>query len=230
MFYYYGRKKLLADKYPEPVGDIIIEPFAGSAAYSMAKNRWQKEVILYDDYFVVVEIWKYLIMATRNDILSLPDLKQGEDLRNINSLSDVEKWLIGFHINPGSPTPKNIVTKMSRWSAGKKYIAENIYKVKHWRVFQSDYIKINENSENITWFIDPPYDKQGVFYVKNSCNINYNDLANFCITRKGRVIVCENFGAGWLPFRSFATTKSCGTRKSVEAIWTNFDNDERFLF
>jgi len=34
MFYYYGAKNLLSKHYPEPVFDTIIEPFAGSAAYS----------------------------------------------------------------------------------------------------------------------------------------------------------------------------------------------------
>ena len=35
MFYYYGRKKQIAKYYPEPKYDTIVEPFAGSAAYSL---------------------------------------------------------------------------------------------------------------------------------------------------------------------------------------------------
>jgi hypothetical protein len=34
MFYYYGAKNLLSRHYPELKHGIIVEPFAGSAAYS----------------------------------------------------------------------------------------------------------------------------------------------------------------------------------------------------
>jgi len=33
LFYYLGRKKRLAGLYPELLFDLIVEPFAGSAAY-----------------------------------------------------------------------------------------------------------------------------------------------------------------------------------------------------
>ena len=46
MFYYYGRKKQMAKHYPSPNYDTIIEPFAGSAAYSLFGDNWQKNVIL----------------------------------------------------------------------------------------------------------------------------------------------------------------------------------------
>lgn len=35
MFYYFGRKKRLAPMYPDPVGNLIIEPFAGSMAFTL---------------------------------------------------------------------------------------------------------------------------------------------------------------------------------------------------
>lgn len=35
MFYYYGAKAALAAAYPQPTRRVIIEPFAGSAAYSV---------------------------------------------------------------------------------------------------------------------------------------------------------------------------------------------------
>ena len=41
MFYYYGRKKQIIRHYPSPNYDTIIEPFAGSAAYSLYKDNWQ---------------------------------------------------------------------------------------------------------------------------------------------------------------------------------------------
>lgn len=35
MFYYYGRKKQIAKHYPAPNFEAIVEPFAGSASYSL---------------------------------------------------------------------------------------------------------------------------------------------------------------------------------------------------
>ena len=43
MFYYYGRKQKIFGKYPKPQFDTIIEPFAGSAAYSM--NYYKKNIL-----------------------------------------------------------------------------------------------------------------------------------------------------------------------------------------
>ena len=46
VFYYYGRKKQIVSYYPSPNFDTIIEPFAGSAAYSLNGYNWKKNVIL----------------------------------------------------------------------------------------------------------------------------------------------------------------------------------------
>lgn len=59
MFYYYGRKKKLVKVYPSPVYSTIVEPFAGSAAYSL---YWVKDrdVILIEKDLQVYELWKTL--------------------------------------------------------------------------------------------------------------------------------------------------------------------------
>ncbi len=58
MFYYYGRKKQIARRYPEPAYDIIIEPFAGAAAYALHGDRWQRDVFLIKKDPQVTKIWK----------------------------------------------------------------------------------------------------------------------------------------------------------------------------
>lgn len=58
MFYYYGAKNLLSRYYPEPKHDIIIEPFAGSAAYScyhLLKNDKLSSIICDKDDNVAQE-------------------------------------------------------------------------------------------------------------------------------------------------------------------------------
>jgi len=79
MFYYYGRKKRLAKYYPSPQYDTIIEPFAGSAAYSLHGDYWRKQIILIERDECVDLIWKWLIeQATSQDIEKLPVLRIGD--------------------------------------------------------------------------------------------------------------------------------------------------------
>ena len=59
--------------------DTIIEPFAGSAAYSLHNDNWKKDVILIEKDERVYKIWKWLIKkATPKEILEMPTLKIGD--------------------------------------------------------------------------------------------------------------------------------------------------------
>jgi len=49
MFSYYGSKSKLAQHYPTPKYDTIVEPFAGAAGYSLYGDNWKKNVLLYAD-------------------------------------------------------------------------------------------------------------------------------------------------------------------------------------
>lgn len=138
------------------------------------------------------------------------------------------KGLIGFCINRGSITPKNIVQKWScqvksrpNWASTPYYnltqISQNLNKIKHWKILNQDY----KNLENLeaTWFIDPPYQFGGEHYIQSNSNINYSDLAEWCKNRKGQVIVCENSKANWLPFVELV--KITGQKqKTTEVIFT----------
>jgi hypothetical protein len=181
--------------------NTIIEPFAGTAVYSLFRDNWKKNVVLIDKYNVVVRIWKYLQSATPDDILKLPDVNNGEELVKVNGFSQLlqeEKWLIGFSVNNGSGMPKNVAGRMNfnSWFRDKKRIARDLYKIKHWQIKCDDYT----NVENViaTWFIDPPYQFGGEYYKHR--DIDYNTLSEWCKSRKGQVIVCENSKANWLPF------------------------------
>lgn len=56
MWSYYGSKSKIVSKYPSPIHSTIIEPFAGSARYSL--KYWENDVILYDKYDVIIRLWK----------------------------------------------------------------------------------------------------------------------------------------------------------------------------
>lgn len=217
MFSYYGTKKRLAKYYPAPKYKMIIEPFCGAAQYSLYGDNWKNEVTLYDSYKVVTDVWLYLIQADKRDILALPDVEVGMNLNDIKSLTDVERNLIGFYINTASAMPKKTVMKRSIWNKAKLDIANNLYKIYHWTVSNKDYRDI-PNGMECTWFIDPPYQFGGQWYRDSNSKINYWDLSEWCKSREGQVIVCENTKATWLDFKPLVNLNG-QLHKTTEAIW-----------
>ena len=219
MFSYYGSKSKVVDLYPSPKFGKIIEPFAGSARYSL--KYFDREVILVDKYPVIVDLWKWLQQASEADILGLPDLEIGDDIRKFD-LCDGAKLLIGFCINGGSVTPKNIVCEFQNWNKDKRRIAKELYKIRHWKIIQCSYDEI-ENTE-ATWFIDPPYQFGGEHYKMPATDLDFQKLGEWCQSRNGHVIVCENTKANWLPF--YAMRKMKGAYDTTtEAIWSNYRHD-----
>lgn len=221
MWTYYGTKLKLAPSYPEPLHDIVVEPFAGAAQYSLHKDNWKKEVYLMDKYPVIIEIWKFLISATKKDILSLPNLEVGDNLENHRQLSDPERWLIGFCINPASSAPKKKVMERSRWNRDKVRIANNVHKVRHWKVKLGSYDDLKNPTG--TWYIDPPYEFGGKYYSKSNKDIDYGHLSEWCKSRKGQVIVCENTKATWMDFKPLVELNG-QLHRTTEAIWYKEDN------
>lgn len=210
MFSYYGSKSKIAKYYPSPIHDKIIEPFAGSAKYSLM--YWEKDVLLVEKFHKVFSIWEYLQQATEKDILSLPDIGYKEKIPE--SLSNPEKWLIGYCIARGVSRPCTMGHKFNSWQKDKIRIASDLHKIKHWKIIHGDYEELE--NENASWFVDPPYFKGGYKYTENK--INYLELADWCKSRKGQVIVCENTNASWLDFEPLVKINGA-FKKSHESIW-----------
>jgi len=216
MFSYYGSKSKIVDYYPPPKHKRIIEPFAGSARYSL--KYWQNDVIIVDKYEVVYNVWKYLQQATKNDILGLPKMKQGDNVNGFD-ISQVEKDFIGFLICRGMESPrKNVSSFVGDISDKLSEIADNVYRIKHWNIIKGSYEDLK--NEEATWFIDPPYEFGGEHYVESTKNIDFVKLAEWCKSRNGQVIVCENTKATWLPFKPMKEMQG-SQHKTVEAIWSN---------
>lgn len=223
-FTYYGGKFRIALKYPPPANGQIIEPFAGSAGYSV--RHYAKNIVLYDKSEQIVGTWEYLIKAKESEILSLPLVF--DDVREL-PLHQEAKWFIGFWCNKASVVPCN---KLSKWTRSgirpnsswgetvRSRVARQLQFIRHWKCALGSY----ETIDNIkaTWFIDPPYSgNSGRIYPHN--RIDYQHLSNFCQSRNGQVIVCESQEANWLPFQPFCLGKSLegknGSRKFGEAVW-----------
>lgn len=205
MFSYYGSKSKIIDYYPKPKYDKIIEPFAGSARYSL--KYFEKDILLVDKYDVIIKIWQFLQKCSPKDILKLPKMNPGETTDSFNFSCIEEKWLMGFIVQQGVNAPRKTVSRVfangkmtENIERDKKRIADNLYKIKHWKFILGDY----KDLENIDccWYIDPPYQFGGEYYHSkvNNKHLDYIDLSNWCRSRYGQVIVCENDKSNWLPF------------------------------
>lgn len=222
MFSYYGSKSKVVDLYPSPKHDKIIEPFAGSARYGL--KYFDRDVLLVDKYPVIVKIWHYLQRCSPQDILSLPEPKAGTKINRDDFDCIEQAWLMGFMIQAGVNQPRLTVTPMAKkhLHTQKKFIAKQLPKIRHWIIMHGTYEDIE--NENATWFIDPPYQYGGEYYVKSNKHINFPALAQWCQARMGQVIVCENTKADWLPF--FPMRSMHGTKyATTEAIWSNHTHD-----
>jgi site-specific DNA-adenine methylase len=231
MWSYYGSKSKIINYYPPPKYNKIIEPFAGSARYSL--KYWDREILLIDKYKEVIDIWKWLQHCSTNDIKSLPILKPGTDLRSIN-LSKEELKFMRWQISTAAFSPVWIVTSMQNEEKQKRQlrnIINNLHKIRDWEIVHGDYRDMK--NEEATWFIDPPYQFGGHKYKEGNNKINFNELGEWCKSRKGQIIVCENTNADWLPFKTMKKLIGAN-KKSVECIWsnheTNYDSVQQSLW
>jgi hypothetical protein len=229
MFSYYGSKSKIVQKYPKPIYDTIIEPFAGSARYSL--EYFEHDVVLIDKYPIIVRIWKYLQQASPEDILSLPKMKPGETTDNFIFDCIEAKWLMGFMVQQGVNAPRKTVSKVfgdgkmeQLIERDKKRIAESLYKIRHWVVREGDYKDVLQ-LKPATYFIDPPYQFGGEYYHSsvNNSHLDYNELKDWAITRSGQIIICENDKANWMDFK-YLSDLSGSKNKTKEVMW--YKNDQ----
>ena len=222
-FKYFGSKNRSGALYPEPTHDRIIEPFAGGAGYAM--NYPEHDVLLCDTDERVIKVWKYLIGASEDEIMDLPLLEVGQNVRSLN-LPIGPQLFISCCINT-SPF-RNVLSSWSNdvhsslWSAGwRERVAKHVKHIRHWEALCCDYGHLENHKA--TWFIDPPYRTLQEHYdASKKRPIDYAHLGQWCKSRQGQVIVCEQDGAKWLPFQRLGTFKAVrGPRTCEEAIWTN---------
>jgi len=203
MWGYYGSKASIIKHYPAPRYDTIIEPFAGTAQYALKYH--DHNITIVDKYDVIVRIWKWLQRCSPNDVLGLPRLKCGENVDNFTWDCEEAKWLVGFIIVGAPAQPKKTASKWktvirpNTQNYKLKMIAENLCKIRHWNIICGDYRDLPNTVA--TWFIDPPYQFGGQYYRYGNKDIDYNDLRQWCESRQGHVIVCENSKATWLPLK-----------------------------
>lgn len=234
-FCFYGGKWRVGRRYDAPVHDEIIEPFAGSAGYSMRYPHLA--VSLYDADPVIVGLWKYLIGVSEKEVLALP--RTVEHIDRV-AVCEEARWLIGFWLNKGMTAPCKTPSKWMRdgWRPNSQWgpvirqrIASQLEAIRHWKVEQRSYEDVPQRPA--TWFVDPPYNNRvGRRYRFHE--LDYGALGAWCRSLPGQVTVCEQSGALWLPFSPFMDIKTTEgprrTNRSSEVVWTNGENARPSLF
>jgi hypothetical protein len=222
-FSFYGSKWQLGPLYPVPKYDKIVELFAGSAGYSLAYS--EREVVLCDVDPIIVGVWDFLIRAKPQEILRLPAVVEDVDPLKI---PEEAKALIGFWLGRCLSAPRKIASAWNRtlkwptcfWGPSiRERIARQVDAIKHWRVLRKSWEEVY--SRPCTWFIDPPYERQGRFYRYS--DVDFAALGAFAKEAPGQVLVCENEGATWLPFQHFKVARANSSRGkgrvSREVLW-----------
>lgn len=227
---YYGGKWRAAPRYPRPIYDTIIEPFAGAAGYSL--RYADRKVVLVEKNPKVAALWRYLLRVSASEVRGLPLMQPGQTVDDL-AVCEEARCLIGFWMNKGAVTP---CKSPSRWATAypnqswgahiRERVAAQVDRIRHWLLIEGDYSDAPD--VEATWFVDPPYIGAGKHYPSKVPDFSH--LAEWCRTREGQVMVCENVGATWLPFRPFINIKGNeskrGGKVSQEALWTSWDEDD----
>jgi site-specific DNA-adenine methylase len=227
LFKWFGSKWNASKHYPEPAYETLIEPFAGSAAYSL--RYAEKKVQIFDADPNLQQLWYWLINeATEESIRQIPtDFPEGTDLRRVgltyNQALLVKHWQRTNNVGD-CWTTSPWGNKPGQWTVStRSRVAEEVQAIKHW-VFAPIYPQTG------TWFIDPPY--QYNYQYRKGLTVNYQILANAIqnIPRPNQLIVCEAICSktgkvpDWLPFQFFRETvtsrrKEHQSHHSKELVW-----------
>ena len=224
MFDYYGSKNSLARKYQYPRYNCIVEPFAGSAGYSVYHLSRNKDLtaILCDKSEEVVNAWKRLKEYKPEDLLNAQIPKVGETTNDFFvKMSSTS--------NAAMKCKKMTVSKMMAhaYPVMMKRMARLLRILPRIEVIHGSYEDLQDIEA--TWFVDPPYQRRkgsscnGDGYAKGcrAVDIDFQKLGDWCKCRKGQCIVCEKEGADWLPFRPFAIPTNSLDVKYTEVVWTS---------
>lgn len=225
---YYGGKWANAKHYEPPRFNTIVEPFAGAAGYS--HHFPSRDVVLVEKNPIVAAVWRWLIAASSADVLAVGDIPDGGTVDDIDA-PQAARWLAGFWCNEGVTMPRKrpsawaarSTKPVSGWGKGSRArVASQVAAIKHWTIIECDYSGAPD--VEATWFIDPPYvGRAGRHYPFQPDD--FDALGVWCQTRRGQVIVCEQAGAAWLPFRPLASFKSTSGKnrpnRSAEVVWTS---------
>jgi hypothetical protein len=218
MYYYWGRKGRLASSYPAPIYDLVIEPFAGSMAYTL-HHRPRMAIGVEADLQVAL-LWDRLVHASLAEIRAMRVPPIGTRTTDLY-------WMLPSSSNSTLNSKSRIMT----WLAHERALAQHAMTIRnhtyarnHVLYHHGDYREAPD--VEATWFIDPPYSAVNGGYHRDYSTVDYEELAEWCHSRKGQVIVCEDENGWWLPFkphRKFRGVRNAKgvERKGTESVWNS---------
>lgn len=213
MFPYFGRKARIAHLYPAPVHDMVIEPFAGSMSWTLHHRPLTAVGVERDER--VVALW-HEILTDPLAFASRPVPVLGE------VTDDLFAKLCTYSEHSLTSERLKVTSRMLRdyESLCRRIAAEGSWAKEHVTIIEGTYTDLGD--VEATWFIDPPYqyaNRRG--YREGAGGIDFAELADWCRSRRGQVIVCEQAGADWLPFEPLASVATHRGATSSEVIWMN---------
>jgi site-specific DNA-adenine methylase len=230
-FSFYGSKSRVLDFYPAPRHGLIVEPFAGGATYSLRHGEG-RDVWINDLDPKVFAMWKFIQSAECPEWAErLPgELPSGTIISE--RFSDVPAGLMSIlqaEANQGTQGSRGVhdqVTSMGAkcWPRLRRKLEWAHARCQGWTITNLPYAQVNPAPwPPSTWFIDPPYDNTAGRRYREQV-VDYGALAQWCLSRRGQTIVCENVGATWLPFEPLVERRGIRSRyqrsTASEAIWT----------
>lgn len=218
LFKWFGSKWLSSKLYPAPIHDVIFEPYAGSAGYSLRHH--EKQVVLWEENEQVRHLWEWLIArATSALVLEIPlDLPEGTDIRALG-LTNGQQLLLKHWQRTNNVgdcwTVSPWGNKPGQWTANtRSRVAEELHAAKHWKV-----ARVRPDQPG-TYFLDPPYIYNYRYRFKEFDHAALVEKIAM-IPRGSQIIVCEaacqktGRVPEYLPFKPFAS-RITSRRKKTE--------------
>jgi hypothetical protein len=155
LFKWFGSKWLASKHYPAPQHDVIFEPYAGSAGYSLRHH--EKQVTIWDENSNLTALWWWLIKYAKSaDVLEIPvGVPEGTDIASLG-LSTGQSLLLKHWQRTNNVGTCSTISpwgnKPGQWTENtRSRVAEELHGVKHWEVR-----RIAPDRPG-TYFVDPPY-------------------------------------------------------------------------
>jgi hypothetical protein len=222
LFKWFGSKWSAAKHYPPPAHWEIVEPYAGSAGYSL---RHAAHPVTLDEINPCLRaLWQWLILyATEALIRDIPiNIPEGTDIRALG-LSKGQALLCKhwqrtnnyggcWRVSPWGNKP-------GQWTANTRArVAEEVQAIKHWRLADDEQLLI---SAYTTYFVDPPYQYNYQYGAKGFDWMALGAKLR-ALPTPHQIIVCEAVcpktgrQPGWLPFAPFRSTVT-SRRKATQS-------------
>jgi len=206
-FGYFGSKWRMTPKYPvQPrPGDVIVEPFAGSACYTVRNLHIIREAHLFDVDENIAMAWDFLTHATKQDILDLPIMCKGEMVADVaGHLSPEAQVFLGFRAWAGCRPAKRVTSfGQKQWNESTRAkMAAYAHLLRKITFTQASYADIPDRFKDALVFVDPPYRSKGIAYKHGAGALDFDHLADWCRAFDCReMVVSEGEDHGeWLPF------------------------------